>query len=78
MCSSDLSLEIFDCMSLGKYDMFSKNAIIGASFTAIISMIFIVPCIRFMEKSGFFAIAIYRCLIGIVIWKLDFFLGFFR
>ncbi len=52
--------------------LFSNNAIMGMTITAIISAIMIVPCIKFMEKKGFGAIAIYRCLIGFIILKLDY------
>jgi undecaprenyl-diphosphatase len=55
-----LCLELFKSGNI----FLSEASMIGAFLTFIISAIVIIPCVKFMEKKGFFAIAIYRCIIG--------------
>lgn len=76
ICGS-LCLEIYSSLTKHSEGFISKNALIGMAITAIISSAVMIPCIKFMEKKGFFAIAIYRCLIGILIWKIDFLTSLF-
>lgn len=72
-----LCLEIHEAITSGSTQLLSSDSMIGMGLTALISMIVIVPCVKFMEKKGFFAIAIYRCVIGLLIFKLDFFAKLF-
>jgi undecaprenyl-diphosphatase len=47
-----------------------ESSMEGAIITFIISAVVIIPCVKFMEKRGFFVIAIYRCIIGILLFFL--------
>lgn len=76
--SCSLCLEIYKSYTERSTLLTTPNALTGMALTAVISCLAIVTCIRYMEKRGFFAIAVYRCLIGILIWKLDFFTGLFH
>ncbi|MDR1488151.1 MAG: undecaprenyl-diphosphate phosphatase [Holosporales bacterium] len=60
-----LCLELF---KTSKIIFFSNIAMIGMGITALISIVAIIPCISFMEKKGFFAIMLYRCTIGMLIF----------
>jgi undecaprenyl-diphosphatase len=42
----------------------SNDIMIGVLVTAVVGLLFIRTCLRHMEKSGFFMIAVYRILIG--------------
>jgi undecaprenyl-diphosphatase len=58
-------------------NVFSKGYTMGMLATAAISVVVMYPCVKFMEKKGFLAIAIYRCIIGAAIWKLDYLMRVF-
>lgn len=70
-----LCLEIYKSYTEHSNALISTDSLIGMALTAIISSLVIIPCIRFMEKRGFFGIAVYRCLIGVIVWKLGFFVN---
>jgi undecaprenyl-diphosphatase len=57
-----LCLEIYKTQA--PQEIFTGNNLYGMIVTAIISMIAIIPCIKFMERRGFLELSIYRCCIG--------------
>ncbi|MBR1480289.1 MAG: undecaprenyl-diphosphate phosphatase [Alphaproteobacteria bacterium] len=63
ICGS-LVLEFVDCYKRHNLDVVSQNSLIAIGATFVIGLIAITPCVRFMEKHGFFALAIYRIVIG--------------
>jgi undecaprenyl-diphosphatase len=68
ICGS-LTLEIIDCYN--KNDSFTREFLEGIILTTIIGLIAIFPCIKYMERKGFFALMIYRMIIGTVICFLS-------
>jgi undecaprenyl-diphosphatase len=66
ICGS-LTLEIAELIKKNDLSIFQKDALYGAGITAIIGIFSIYPCVKIMEKYGFFWIAIYRIVIGCVI-----------
>ncbi len=74
-----LVLELYECYTTNQYNvLFSNNSLIGLFLTSIISIIFIYPCIHFMERKGFFILMIYRCIIGFALLKIDFIMSLFN
>lgn len=69
ICGS-LFLEIVECFKTSSFALFSNDSLFGIFLTAIVGLITIIPCIRFMEKQGFLAIAVYRIIIGIAIFLI--------
>ncbi|MDR0553048.1 MAG: hypothetical protein LBG13_03060 [Holosporales bacterium] len=63
-----LCLEL--CKTPRPLEIFSGNNLYGMIITAIISIIAIIPCVKFMEKKGFLGLSIYRCCIGIFLYFL--------
>jgi undecaprenyl-diphosphatase len=61
-----ITLEILDMYEHAQISV-SSGAFWGILTTAIVGLLFIRMSIRFMEKHGFFMIAIYRVVIGILI-----------
>jgi undecaprenyl-diphosphatase len=57
-----LCLEIYKTQT--PQEIFEGNNLCGMIITAVISILVIVPCIKFMEKKGFFVLSVYRCCIG--------------
>lgn len=67
ICGS-LTLEILECFKKSDFGVFTEKSMIGIGLTALIGLIAIFPCIRYMERKGFAALAIYRVIIGLVIY----------
>ena len=62
-----LTLELFECYLKKNFHIFSSNSsLIGIISTAIISLIAIWPCVKYMENHGFGGLALYRIIIGII------------
>ena len=59
-----LVLELLDCYKTQSFAAFSNDSLIGIFLTTIIGLFAIFPCVKYMEKSGFLALTIYRVLIG--------------
>ena len=62
-----LVLELFSCGKNSQYTSFPLNSVLGIVLTALIGLIVILPCVRLMERKGFFAMMLYRILIGVAI-----------
>lgn len=62
-----LVLELFDCYKKQSFVAFSNDSLIGIFLTSLIGLIAIYPCVKYMEKNGFFALTIYRIIIGLAI-----------
>lgn len=67
ICGS-LFLEILDAIKTPGTVKFSNDALLGIIITAIIGLIVIRPCVRYMEKIGFVYLAAYRVAIGSIIY----------
>ena len=65
--SGSLVLEIIECIKKSNFNVFANDSLLGIGLTAVIGIIAIVPCIRFMERQGFLALTIYRIIIGAAI-----------
>ncbi|MDR2074776.1 MAG: undecaprenyl-diphosphate phosphatase [Holosporales bacterium] len=61
-----LCLELFESGNI----FVSAISMKGVIITFIISAVIIIPCVKFMEKRGFLAITIYRCIIGVLLFFL--------
>ncbi len=61
-----LTLEFFECCQNHDFQVFSNNSLIGIIATASISLIAILPCIKYMENHGFGILVLYRIIIGII------------
>ena len=66
ICGS-LFLEIADCIKSSNFGVFSSESMLGIVLTAVIGLVVILPCVRFMERRGFVELALYRILIGAAI-----------
>ncbi len=62
-----LVLELFSCGKNSQCTSFPLNSVLGVVLTALIGLIVILPCVRLMERKGFFALMAYRILIGVAI-----------
>lgn len=67
ICGS-LTLELIECYQTRNFAIFNNDLIIGVISTAIIGLIIILLCIRYMENKGFFGLMLYRIVIGSVIY----------
>jgi undecaprenyl-diphosphatase len=47
------------------FSTFNMDVLYGVLITAVIGILVIVPCIRYMERCGFVALGIYRAAIGL-------------
>lgn len=63
-----LILEIF--LSHKSFVIFSSKDMLGIALTALVGLLAILPCIRLMERKGFFALMLYRILMGLAIFAL--------
>ena len=62
-----LVLEVYSSCKNTQYLQCSSDVISGVILTALIGLLVILPCVRLMERKGFFALMIYRILIGVAI-----------
>ncbi|MDR2458701.1 MAG: undecaprenyl-diphosphate phosphatase [Holosporales bacterium] len=66
--AGSLTLELFEAYKCGNFRCFQDEALTGIILTSVISIVMIHPCIRYMEAHGFAVVAIYRILIGAVMF----------
>jgi undecaprenyl-diphosphatase len=64
-----IMLEIIDILQSSQQYIL-VDILLGIVVTSIVGLLVIRPCISYMEKQGFLAIAIYRILIGAAIYLL--------
>ena len=62
-----LTLEILESCKTDSSVLFSQDSLYGVALTMLIGLAIIGPCVKFMEKSGFLALTIYRIAVGIII-----------
>lgn len=61
-----LTLELFECYQKHDFQIFSNDSLIGIISTAIISLLAMWYCIKYMENRGFGVLVLYRIVIGII------------
>jgi undecaprenyl-diphosphatase len=61
-----ITLELFD-YGKNNAEVFPTEAWMGILTTSIVGLLAIRLCIRYMERNGFWAIAIYRAILGLVV-----------
>lgn len=62
-----LTLEIIEAYQKHNFAIFSNDSLFGIILTAVIGLIAITPCVKYMGNSGFGLLTLYRIAIGIII-----------
>ncbi|MDR0942202.1 MAG: hypothetical protein LBM19_01120 [Holosporales bacterium] len=62
-----LVLGLIENYKVYKYSLLQSETLIGIAVTAVVGLVAILPCVKYMEKHGFLALTIYRILISLLI-----------
>lgn len=64
--SGSLVLEFINMYKTNTSNTFNINTLLAVLLTGLIGIISIEPCIKYMEKSGFYALMWYRIVLGVI------------
>ena len=65
--SGSLVLELINMYKNNTLNTLDINTLLAVFITALIGIVSIKPCIRYMEKHGFYALMWYRIIIGLIL-----------